>query len=61
VQSPATRKDIPIFEDPIYSLIGINKISDILVFFLIIKTIEGEYVTISSSAFMQKMIKNELI
>lgn len=34
-----------------------GRISDIRVFFIIIKTTEGEYVTIPSSVFMQKMIK----
>lgn len=34
-----------------------GRISDIRVFFIIIKTPEGEYVTIPSSVFMQKMIK----
>jgi len=40
-----------IHEGPIYYLIGINKISDILVFFIMIKTIEGEYVSITISVF----------
>ncbi len=34
-----------------------GRISDIRIFFIIIKTTEGEYVTIPSSVFMQKMIK----
>ncbi|SMO85859.1 Mechanosensitive ion channel [Saccharicrinis carchari] len=41
--------------DKDYNMEG--QISDIRIFFIIIKTTDGEYVTIPSSVFMQKMIK----
>ncbi|GBF21836.1 mechanosensitive ion channel [Arenibacter sp. NBRC 103722] len=55
---PVKLEDTISIMDKDYEIVG--RVSDIGLFFIILKTIEGEQITIPSNVFIQKMIKKKI-